>query len=385
MKFWIFLLPAIYAFSKCTSTKIESSIIASAISQVVNDVFRDPNNEFDFVVVKSPADNETTNEIVDKTIKLTEVSYGQKTQHYKTTSYQGRSAVFFYDSWFSYRMFSAYSKLVVPYAKQLYFLVVVNELTNNFTGHFEKIETFAIPNKTYTRIYDEYFLVMSDTKKITLRTVEKYRQPHCKSYQETEINQFMKSTLNWKSQKFAIEKYKSFDGCQMKIAKLTTNSSSLSMVHHMNASGFHVKVTGYMLELNRIIAKSLNYTSMMTLSVKNDSTSLNSHEDQMKNVHRDFRFEISSNRRNQQLQRVTTLTMTDRYTTVDEIVLVSRFKPYSMFDKMFMPFEDEVWFWLVATLVAFLLVSAVVSNFTPKFIRSFVFGLRVKHPTLNIM
>jgi predicted membrane channel-forming protein YqfA (hemolysin III family) len=36
---------------------------------------------------------------------------------------------------------------------------------------------------------------------------------------------------------------------------------------------------------------------------------------------------------------------------IDIIVLVSRFKPYTSFEKILMPFDEEVWVWLISTLM----------------------------------
>jgi hypothetical protein len=192
--------------------------------------------------------------------------------------------------------------------------------------------------------------------------------------------------MSWKSQEFTQKRYENFNGCQMDLAILYRESSiSLALTIQTDVNGKLLRVSGYILKLHKTIRTALNYTFRMFIAVKNESTSLDVIEYQLKNPSRDFRIEISSYRRNLQLKRFTTLSMTDRYTTVDEIILVSRFKPYSMFDKIFMPFEVEVWIGLVGTVVIFLLVSVVTSLLTPKFVKRFIFGYRVKHPTLNIM
>jgi hypothetical protein len=399
MKFWFFGLLVTLTSCKCSSDR-ESSIVATAISQLVNHVFCDPNDEFDFVLVKVPEIDRKTYEIFDKTLKLTEVSYAQLTQRmfyvddgaevaagveiFNDTKYLNRSAVVFYESWHAYREFSRESRLRTLYPKQLYFLVVVNEPTDNLALEVGPVDPYS--KRSYTRIFHEYFLITSKNNDMTLKTVEKFRQPNCKKYQDIEINQFSSATMKWKSQKFTQKKYENFNGCELSVSMLYKEStSSLSLQGITDENGLLVTMTGYILKVHEIISSSLNYSFRLWIEVQNKSTSLDTFDYQLKNAFRDVRLEISSYRRNLQLQRVSSLSTSDRYTTVDEIILVSRFEPYSMFEKIFLPFEIEVWLWLIGTVVAFLLVSTIASFLTPRFVKRFIFGYRVKHPTLNIM
>jgi hypothetical protein len=55
---------------------------------------------------------------------------------------------------------------------------------------------------------------------------------------------------------------------------------------------------------------------------------------------------------------------------------------YTPFEKMFLPFEDELWIANVVTLsIGFVTIKIV--NFTIKKVKSFVFGRDVKSPTIN--
>jgi hypothetical protein len=74
--------------------------------------------------------------------------------------------------------------------------------------------------------------------------------------------------------------------------------------------------------------------------------------------------------------------MTAPVTAMDEIILISRSAPYTQFDKIFMPFEIEVWHWLIGTLT-FFVVAICILKLTPKFVQEFVFGSRVWTPLLN--
>jgi ABC-type methionine transport system permease subunit len=69
---------------------------------------------------------------------------------------------------------------------------------------------------------------------------------------------------------------------------------------------------------------------------------------------------------------------------VDHIFLVSRSEPYSFLEKALMPFDSEIWYWLIGFLAFGVLVIVVVSFMSQK-VQNFVFGLKVRAPMLNLV
>jgi hypothetical protein len=70
--------------------------------------------------------------------------------------------------------------------------------------------------------------------------------------------------------------------------------------------------------------------------------------------------------------------------TFDHVFLVTKPAPYTYFEKALLPFDDEVWFWLIGYLTVGVIVIVVVS-FASRTVQRFVFGLRVKAPMLNLV
>jgi hypothetical protein len=66
------------------------------------------------------------------------------------------------------------------------------------------------------------------------------------------------------------------------------------------------------------------------------------------------------------------------------VFLVSRYAPYSYLEKALMPFDSEIWYWLIGFMVVGLLVIIVVS-FMSNTVQNFVFGLNVRAPMLNLV
>jgi hypothetical protein len=72
------------------------------------------------------------------------------------------------------------------------------------------------------------------------------------------------------------------------------------------------------------------------------------------------------------------------FLVTDYVFLVSRSAPYSFFEKALLPFDSEVWYWLIGFLAVGLLVIVAVSFMSQK-IRNFVFGLGIRAPMLNLV
>jgi hypothetical protein len=71
-------------------------------------------------------------------------------------------------------------------------------------------------------------------------------------------------------------------------------------------------------------------------------------------------------------------------TVSDQMFVVSRFEPYTMGEKALMPFDAEVWYWLIG-FVGFGVVVILVVSFMRRPIRDFIFGRNVRAPLLNLM
>jgi hypothetical protein len=386
MKFSLWLLLSTSFLIRTSLSISETSVIASAISQIVESVFANSIEGFDFMIVRDRMKNRKVDEIINKAAKKISIPHRERIGRIGNLREANRSAIFFYNSWETYTTFQYILKLNNKTPKDFYFIIVVGEPMNSLEKFFHDFP----PPSSYSQFYFNYFLV-SDGKSLVLKTFERFKQPNCKAFREINVNRFSKSSLKWQTKRFSVRKNENFNGCKMNIAMPYTNNTdnkNLALTAHLDSDGKFLRLSGYILRFNEVISKSLNYAYSYE-PVKVIDTDAAFGIDYLKelsfNDKISFRLDVSSHRKNQNNLRPSTFSLTQRYTTVDEIILISRFKPYSMYDKIFMPFEIEVWQWLVGTLLTLFLVSSLIVCFAPKHVRNFVFGTKVQSPLLNIM
>lgn len=64
-------------------------------------------------------------------------------------------------------------------------------------------------------------------------------------------------------------------------------------------------------------------------------------------------------------------------------IMVPPGESYTSFEKVFLPFKDEVWIWIIITFAA-VFITIFVLYLTPKYVQNFVFGRNVTTPSLNV-
>lgn len=369
MKFFSFFILTILS----NPGKSIESFIGSAISQIAQKVFADQNG-FEFIIY-----GETTQKI-EKIIKEVKKSTGipQLQRIMPSGSLKvntlNRSAILFFASWETYRIFHYRSYLMNQYQTNFYFLVYIEDQTRDRYFMTRKMGS----SRSQPRFFYDYFLKILGNF-ILLSTFETFQRKKCESLREVNINQFSKLTHKWTSQKFFLKKFENFNGCRMDIGAIYPQNLVLTV--DFNKSGKPINVKGYGTVFNDVISKYLNYTYFY-----NPARKLNAYIYKLynKSLKVDFRIEADSFR-SIMVDTKSLTYVTDHYTTVDEIILISRFKPYSIFDKIFLPFEDDVWFWLLGTMSILIFASLVISLSAPETMRNFIFGPKVKTPLLNIL
>jgi hypothetical protein len=142
---------------------------------------------------------------------------------------------------------------------------------------------------------------------------------------------------------------------------------------------------GYLTKFNDIISEKLNFTFVIKpfpWHLPNDSLL----EYAMRNIDDNgMDLLVDSYRKVSKMDPGLMYTVTKGFTKIDEIILVSRFKPYSMVEKVFLPFEAEVWWCLIGFLGGLVVIAGVIVAFASTQVRNFVFGLKVNSPLLNMM
>jgi hypothetical protein len=196
---------------------------------------------------------------------------------------------------------------------------------------------------------------------IELKTLVAFQQPDCRKFKKQTVNRFSKVSKKWESRNFEIKKFRYFNGCELVVSR-------------------HEPFEYYVEETHQFMESLLNFSSKwvifddfkqnFTTEVSNDDFLLMSQ--QLRMTAKD-----SSNSDDK-------YTMTHHITVSDQIIIVSRSVPYTMFEKALMPLDDDVWFWLLGVVCVGVVVIVVLS-FVRRSIRHFVIGMNVRAPLLNLL
>jgi hypothetical protein len=344
-----------------------NGLITSALSDIVREFASNHSEGFDFIIYGQKTQNlsDIANELA-KAVKAQISMLKFKDSPSKITL--NRSAIILFDTFTSCRNFHANVSLGNNHPKDFNFLSYVENADKDSS-------TSVIYNKTVPVVgflQFENFLSLNVTlKALQLFTLLLYQQPICKQFKLIEINQFSIETEKWKSREFSIEKYNNYNGCDIKIK---ANNNQVQIFYFLNN---YTGEIGYGVDINKAIGVKMNFTFTyipLFHNVYNLST--------FNHAGADIDFMSFSF---WQIRSIfgPKFVSTTGFTTVDDIVLISRFPPHSKFEKIFMPFEIEVWHWLIATLV---IALAVICGFklAPTYIRKFVFGSKVQTPIMNL-
>jgi hypothetical protein len=302
-----------------------------------------------------------------------------------------RSAVLFYSTWDDYQksdnhtvLWPKNEKNLHNSAKDLYFLVYVVDRIPSSYEYKEKFVAFLGRSKLFL----DYFLEVNEAS-ISLKTYRMFQQPNCREVKQVFVNQFSMATHKWENQKFWIEKFDNLNQCELVIDAIHPQNLALQIdFNNENTTTYR----GYVTKLNDIISKKLNFSFVFNPTKKIDDylnlEQLVIYEKFNKSLkYSDLQYEISSFRKSKIEGSFALLSTTwsSRITTVDEVILVARFKPYTALEKVFLPFQDEVWYWLIGTLGFIVSISVVILIFASKKVQRFTFGSRVKTVMLNLM
>jgi hypothetical protein len=164
-----------------------------------------------------------------------------------------------------------------------------------------------------------------------------------------------------------VEKFRNFNGCKLVGVTHSNNPPKSMLVKHL------MRAVGYGPYIFQEVRKNLNYSYGFAF--------YDEKEKKVKSVPY-VSVLIDSIRR--KFSRKLPGRTTFAFTEDDVIIIVSQFQPYTPLEKVFMPFEPEVWYGLIATFI-FISSVIVVTRFLSKKWFKFVFGSRVQSPMTNMM
>jgi hypothetical protein len=354
-----------------------SSLLATAIAQVANNIFFHGSYGFDIIIYG----NRTlrTEKIANDVAKMTTIPHRHRRPLIEEkTLYINRPVILFCSSWIEYEKSVYGTWLHTKFQKDSYFLVFVDQ------GGKEYLDKYNIFVRNFPRFFHDYF-IHDDSTSITMSTFQPFHSVvNCSSPIRVQVNEFSMSSKQWQHKQFSIKKFESMNQC--KLCANVPYPQYLAMQVYLDSAGNATIFQGYLTKFDEIISSKLNFTSFFSPAKKilNDIP-LISYFNYSFHMHCFLQYDVSSFRKlsrtvNGQLQ-----TVTSPFMKVDEIILISRFKPYTMVEKIFLPLQEEVWWWLIGTFLTLGLVSGFVLIFASTFVRNIVFGSRVSAPLMDMM
>jgi hypothetical protein len=377
----VFLLLCVLKFVSLENAR-NNQIIAPAISQIVYKFYANRSENFDFIIFGN--ETKTLSDIAEKVMKSTEVPYRViEIEPNENEMKVNQSAIFFFKSVISYKNFQTRLVLNNQYPKKLNFLVYIEEETNNFTA--------LAPQKPLEApifLQSCFVIKKSNSKMVQLLSFAIFYEKKCNGGYISPINFFFASTKTWMNSNFFPTKFNNFNGCELTVA-FSHPQTLIFDVTNPTPGKYHI--SGYGITFIDQIAKSLNFKCKYFPALRS-GFSYGKHSSRKKLW--DVFIFANSLRKVQSLKQTsynlieygfsTPGFATHSFTTVDYIVVISQPSPYTPFEKIFLPFEVEVWYSLIFTLL-FAVVVIIALKCLPKYMQHFTFGSKVKTPVLNLL
>lgn len=342
-----------------------NSAIPFAIHEIIRDFYVNQSESFDFIVYGRKSENLL--QLVNDVMKV-KSDYVFSCEMLQVTEGNGtirivRSAILLFDTLHSYHEFHARAALENDFPKSFNFLVFIEDFDE------KTLENFPFPN-SFNIFRSSTFLSRNfASKSLKLTTFIAFQQPICRTFVVVHINWFSKK---WKTRNFFIEKFKNFNQCWIFVEIDFQNIPYAEVLFDRNLKVTDVR--GPMIDIHLIISKIMNFYVFYNFRDMENKKLVDP------NIIADHRLSIEPVRK--PMSNATALIQP--IIAMDYFIIASRSQLYSAFEKVFLPFEHEVWVWLAVTLgigtATILLLKG-----TNKHVQKFVFGLKVKTPMLNFM
>lgn len=207
-----------------------------------------------------------------------------------------------------------------------------------------------------------YFIIQDENSFQLLTTIWNSIE-NCKETQLVVINTFKKSTSRWLSKKFNIEKFGNLHGCNLKVSCLGfPNKSPVNNLNELTFSEqLHAKI---------LIALAVNLNFTLTF-----------HFDKREDIDINLGHYIS-------LHEIISLPLYNKLSQPflfrESLIAIPVGEEYDGYEKLLLPFDNDVWFWIVMTFVITFVVIIVLSLLKSQ-IRNFIIGKDIQAPAMNVL
>jgi hypothetical protein len=352
MKFFLLIVLLVQLSVSSNSKKFSTvNTVSSAISQIVQHQMG--SSDIDVFVFGN--NTEKLMDIASKVIKTVEgPSKVIKSSDRKQRKLLSSSAVFLFENFKAYKQ-SPY-RLSNSRVKDIYFIVYIAQLNPKSLENSTKNEKL---NHTSPFRY-QYFLTPNKTV-LTLKTFVTFQHSmECRQWKAIDVNRFDMKTRTWDTNKFVVEKFRDLNGCEL-VVEAYRNNQPFMVIRFKKK--MLPEMLGSFVKVNNEVSKALNFTIFYNVYDKKEDEKPNN------SLITDYILTSSSMRRVYSIAGTQSTTAAISY--VDLIIIAAQFEPYTAFGKIFIPFDDDVWFWLIGTLI-FTGSMIFAMRFAPKNLRSFV-------------
>jgi hypothetical protein len=395
---FLFVLASLAGVASCAGSQLlvssdSTSPVAVAISQIVNHIFSRESSEIDIGVHgKNTSKLETIADDIGKSIQVPHKRRKKPNLKYETVFIE-RSAILLFNKWEDYHHVYFQSFLTKRYQSDPFLLIYIDDDPANKDYPEETMRFMGISWSFFL----DYFLEVTKTS-IILSTFDRFQQSDCHKINRFKVNEFSLATRKWESEKFVVDKFRNLNQCKVLFNMMYPQSLALQVDFDATKKPSY---RGYVTKFNDIISKKMNFTftfNPVRMVLRNDSVTR--YEMTNYSYNSDYYnsdYHVYSLRKLSMLEWNETevlkiafklqndVIVTKGFVKVDVIIVVSGFKSYSMVEKVFLPFEAEVWWCLIGFLSGLAVIASVILVFASKRVRNFVFGLKVKSPLLNMM
>lgn len=363
----IFLFILLYGLS--AEALPSTNLIPSAVSQVIRKFYNKRSERFDLIICDSQESelSEIVNRVARKNFDVAQALQIKKVRVNETRNRINQSAVLMFDSVESYQEFHKKVEITNEYWKEFHFLVYIHDFDQ------KRWEEKLSKDPSYI-FHFESFLILNDDGSLRLTTFKMFEQSECRKWKKFEINSFSTTTRKWEGSEFFLEKFQNFNGCELNVGIMYPASPVTNA--DFDTDGKLVNLWGYGMMFEQEISKRLNYVSVYNPYNSNTGKSYNP------TIEDDFLLIASAQRLLYDHKYF--LHISHAFTTNEDLIFITKGELYSQFEKLFLPFEAEVWFWLSVTILAAIL-TIIAIKFTPKHVQRFVFGRGVETPLMNLL
>lgn len=390
--FMLFLLTLLASFVTCSKG---NDLIASSLSQIAINFYANRSENFDVIVFENEPSSlsEIVNEVTKnfkfstRIIKLEALNENESKINYTNLQeYEidkinaenrrnlvrlNQSAILLFKTAKYFEYFLTFSTLYDNYSKNFHFTLYVEE----------KVDFLRIRSLNSTILYFSSLLQVNSLK-IYLVGFETFQWPNCREWNTKVVNNFNNTTQKWTKLDFFITHFDDCQECKLTIAFVYPQP----FVFEINIEENN-KIEGYGKIFIEEIASKINLRiKYYPIQVTSSFRVIQSDYDIL--TYASSMRQVEALARNGKLYNAFATEShgfcLHQFSSIDIVVLVSEPELYTQFEKIVLPFEIEVWIWLLVSLSVGI-STIFLLKFTPKHTQKFVFGMRVKTPTINLL